>query len=106
MPGPVLTAHSALLCPHAGAATIVTANNRVRLGGAPVITVFDSAIVAGCANAPAPCVRISWPPHSSRVLAGGAPVVTQYSVGLALTANGAAAGSPIVTATAQRVSTG
>ena len=106
MPDPVLTAASTLRCPHGGVATPVGMNRRVLVGGSPVLTAAEPAIVTGCANAAGPCAIITWADGNSRVLVSGLPVVTQGSTARALTANQVPAGAPTIAATAQRVTAG
>jgi hypothetical protein len=108
MAGPSLTAASTLLCPHGGTVTIVPANARAMVAGAPLATAADQFIVAGCAftlpgPVPSPCVQVQWIMPGTRVLAGGMPALDASSVGMCLAATGAPQGPVSVAATQPRV---
>src|SRR5262245_8774203 len=71
-----------VMCMHAGTATPVTTNPRVKVGGQPVVVQTSQYLIAGCslASAPAPfCATATWVQVSTRVRAGGVPVVLQNS---------------------------
>lgn len=104
MPGPVVTAASVVTCPHAGPVQIVSSNARV-LAGAPVATIADQFIVAGCAFTtppPLPCVKVQWTVGTTRVLVNGLPAVIQGGVGMTISATGTS-GPPIVIMAQPRV---
>ncbi len=78
MPGPVVTAASVAMCPHGGPVSIVSSDARVLASGAPVATIADQFMVAGCAFTippPLPCLMIQWLMGATRVLINGIPPV-------------------------------
>jgi hypothetical protein len=106
MPGPVVTVASTAMCPHAGVVTIISSDARVMAGGAPVATIADQFMVAGCSFAPVvpmPCVIVQWIVAATRVLVNGTPPVLQTGVGLCIAATGAPNGPPIVVLAQPRV---
>ncbi|MGV3479467.1 MAG: hypothetical protein ACO1O3_05935 [Sphingobium sp.] len=96
MSRPVIAASAVLLCLHGGRVVIAAANARVLAGGAPIVTIGDDFPVSGCANVHAPCIRIEWPISATRVRVGGRPPILQGGVGLALSAQGNAGTSMLV----------
>jgi hypothetical protein len=73
---------AAVMCMHAGTATPVTTNPRVKVSGQPVVVQSSTYMIAGCAQAsvPAPfCATATWVQVATRVRAGGVPVVLQNS---------------------------
>ena len=94
-----------MTCPHAGPVQIVSANARVLALGAPVATIADQFIVAGCAFTtppPLPCVKVQWTVGATRVLVNGIPAVIQTGVGMTISATGTA-GPPIMMMAQPRV---
>lgn len=89
MPGPIVQLGATALCAHAGQVQFVPSSPRVQVGGAPVITQADAAMVAGCtfpamsSGAP-PCTTVQWLTAATRVLANGVPVLVQSATGLGL----------------------
>jgi hypothetical protein len=97
-----LTTASTLMCPHGGM-VIGTPSSTQVMAGAPVLTVADVFMVAGCAfvngATPSPCVTVQWVSGAARVTAGGAAALTAASVGLCIAATGAPQGTALVAAT-------
>jgi hypothetical protein len=90
------------MCAHGGQVTAVSTNPRVLAGGAPVTTIADTFLVAGCpftVPPPLPCVNVQWLVPATRVLVGSVPAVLQSSEGICLP-NGV---PPTVIATQMRV---
>jgi len=106
MASPVLTASSTLLCPHGGRATVAISNPRVLVGGVPVVTVVNPAVVAGCPNVANPCTMVKWPLGADRVLISGFPVVRQENSGLVLTEVQELAGAAVIAVTQSRAVAG
>ena len=107
MPGLCLTTASALMCPHGGTATIVSANLRAKAGGAQIVTASDTCVIAGCpfvlpGPVPSPCVQVQWILPAMRLKAGGAQALDQGSVGLCIAATGAPQGPVVVQSTQPR----
>lgn len=97
MPGPLLHVGATVLCTHGGPASIISTNVRVLVSGAPVATVADQTLVAGCAfspGSPHPCVRVQWLTPAARVLVNGQPALLQSSTGLCQAADQAPQGAP------------
>jgi hypothetical protein len=107
MAGPSLTAASTLLCPHGGVVSIIPADPRATAGGAPIATIADTFIIAGCVFVlgivPSPCVQVQWIVPGLRVKAGGGQALDAGSVGLCLAATGVPQGPVSVLATQPRV---
>jgi hypothetical protein len=106
MPGPLLHVGATVLCSHGGPASFVTSNARVLVGGAPVATLADQTLVAGCAFSPGqphPCVRVQWLTPAARVLVNGQPALLQTSTGLCLAADQAPQGAPLPVTVQPRV---
>ena len=69
---------ASVLCAHAGQATPTAPSPRVRLGGAPALTLAAPWTVAGCTlppNAGGPCATATWTVGSTRVTTTGQPLV-------------------------------
>lgn len=96
MGSPAITTGAILMCPHGGRASIMSGTARVRADGAPIVTIGDDFPVSGCADVHAPCIRIEWPISAMRVRVGGRPPILQGGVGLALSAQGNAGTSTLV----------
>ncbi len=96
MPGYVIDAGAAIVCPHGGRGMPVTTTTRVRVGGLPPILDSDRVVVDGCAfdvdGAPSPCVLVRWLMPSTRLLVDRTPVVLSTSTGLCVSATGAPQG--------------
>ncbi len=108
MPGPLVTVAASAMCPHAGPMSIISSNTRVLASGAPVATVADQFMIAGCAFTtpepkPSPCLTTQWIAPAVRVQVNGQPVILQTSSGLCLSGLQVPQGPPIVTSTQPRV---
>lgn len=108
MPGPLVHVGAVATCPHAGPVTIIPSNARVLVGGAPVATVADQFMIAGCVFTvpgpkPQPCVTARWLSPAARVLVGGSPAVLQTSAGLCLSAEQIPQGPPTIASAQPRV---
>jgi hypothetical protein len=107
MSPPLLTAASQMMCPHGGTVTAAPSATKAIID-APVLTMNDSFVVAGCAftlpgPSPSPCVSVQWSGPSSHVTHGGAPALTAASTGLCLAATQAPQGTVIVSTTQPKV---
>lgn len=88
-------------CPHGGMVNPVTANSRVRAGGAFVLLVSDTFPVAGCpftlpGPKPSPCVLVQWQLPAQRVTVNGQAVLLETSIGLCKSAEGLVQGTALV----------
>ncbi len=78
MPGSLLHLGATVFCPHGGQAQPTMPNQRVLVGGQPVVTLATTYTVAGCSLPPSaggPCATGQWIVGATRVLVGGTPVV-------------------------------
>ena len=71
-------------CSHAGQASPMVPDPRVKVSGQSIVTLSVTYTVAGCpfttpAGNPLPCVMAQWVVGATRVLAGGQPVLLQDS---------------------------
>lgn len=71
-------------CSHGGEATPITGNPRVKVGGAPVLTVASQLSIAGCPNnptgvSPLPCVIAMYTAGATRVKVMDTPVLLDSS---------------------------
>lgn len=108
MSGPIVHVGAGINCPHGGMTSVVPGSPRVLVGGQPAATMVDQYLVAGCAFTipPAvlhPCLQVKWLVPAARVFVNGAPVITQASVGLAIAADMAPQGPPIIAGVQPRV---
>ncbi|WP_294539560.1 hypothetical protein [uncultured Rhodoblastus sp.] len=108
MPGPLFHVGATALCAHgAGAVQVISSNTRVFVGGMPVATMADMAMIAGCLFAPGgvaqPCLRVQWITPAARVLVNGQPALLQTSSGLGLGPTQAPQGPVLIVATQPRV---
>jgi hypothetical protein len=106
--GGLLTTASVLMCPHGGTVSAVTSNTRANAGGAPLVRVSDTFIIAGCpftlpGPVPSPCVSVQWVSPDARSQAGGAFTLSEASVGLCLAATQAPQGTVLITSTQPQV---
>jgi hypothetical protein len=81
MPGFLLTADATVTCSHGGQVEFAPAQTRALAGGAPIATLADQLVVAGCPGIPASpgvvCTTVEWIGVASRVTASGLPVLVQ-----------------------------
>ena len=104
----LLTTSSVVQCPHGIPAQHVPTQVRVKVMGAPVLTVSDVGMVTGCPFTlpppkPSPCVTVQWLVGASRVRVMGVPVLLQTSQGLCKSPEQAPQGPPIAQAIQPRV---
>lgn len=106
MGSPLLTSAASALCVHGGR-VIATGQSRVRIAGAPVVTVADAGVVSGCSfragDGPDPCTSVRWTGHTTRVLIGGQLAVLEAGAGLTLSARQTPTGPIIVAESQSRV---
>lgn len=99
----LFTSSELAICPHGGR-IVAARHGRVLAGGAPVLTVRDAGLVAGCpalaGDRPDPCVSVRWIGFATRVLIDGQPAVVQAAAGICLTGGQAPAG-PVTVVTGQ-----
>lgn len=111
MPAPIVTTASSAICTHGATVSILSANVRVKAGGAPVALANDTYTVSGCpfqipvgpGTKPQPCVKLQWIAPAVRVRVGGQPVILQTSSGLCLSVEQIPQGPPTVVMTQIRV---
>lgn len=111
MPGHLLHVGATVQCPHGAQASIVSTNQRVKVGGAAVAIVNDTTTVAGCpfqvpvgaGTKPQPCMKVQWLGPATRVKVMGQPVLLKDSKGLCQSAEQIPQGPPSVTMTQMRV---
>jgi hypothetical protein len=88
MAGNTLNINSTLQCPHGGLVQIISANARVKAGGAFAALATDQYVIAGCpfvvGIVPMPCLTVQWILPDLRVKVNGTPTLSQSSVGLCL----------------------
>lgn len=86
MGAPIISSQTPVNCGHAGAATHVPTQMRVRVGGSPAALANDQHIVAGCTLAGSstpPCLTLMWSVPAMRVKVSGQPVLVQTSIPIA-----------------------
>jgi len=106
MASPVITAASALLCPHGGMVSIL-AKGGATASGVPVALATDVFTISGCpfqipvgvGTVPHPCVTVHWIDLGQGASAAGVAVLTAESIGFCLAADGVPQGRVIVAAT-------
>lgn len=106
MATPVLTAASALLCPHGGTVSIV-AKSGATVSGVPVALDTDVFTISGCpfqipvgvGTVPHPCVTVQWIDGPQGASASGGAVLTAESIGFCLAADSVPQGRVVVAAT-------
>ena len=93
MAGFLLNVNASLQCPHGGQVRIVSANARVKAGGAFAALATDTFVVSGCPfqipgtpPIPSPCVTVRWIVTNLRTRTQGTPNLSQSSTGLCLSA--------------------
>jgi hypothetical protein len=103
----LLNTSSTLMCPHGGTVTIVSANNRVKVGGDFAAASTDQFTIAGCtlnvSGSPHPCVMVQWvePGKQSTVLRN--PTLNEASTGLCVAGDQAVQGTVQIVVTQQEV---
>lgn len=98
---PVVTSATTVMCGHAGSATHVPSQMRVRIAGSPVAVASDQHVVAGCSlasSSPTFCTVLAWTVPAMRVRAGGQPVVLHNSMPMGVGPGMVPAGQMRVTA--------
>jgi hypothetical protein len=88
--------------------TIVSANTRAIVAGAPLALATDTFAIAGCpfqipvglGMVPSPCVRVQWVTTDMRTSVNGMPTLSTSSVGLCLAATQLPQG-PVIVVSAQ-----
>ena len=92
----IVDANAVIMCPHGGKVQIIPTNTTVLVNGAPLTTINDQFLIAGCpfniSGVPHPCVKIQWLTGAIKTKIGGVPVVLQTSTGLCLAADQAPQG--------------
>ena len=103
-----LTMASTVMCPHGGQASFVSANAKVKAGGAPILLVSDTSLIAGCPFTVGlkyqPCVTIQWSAGTTKGGPQGTPALIQTSIGLCKSAEGIPQGVAIVANTQPKAS--
>ena len=98
---PLVTSGTLAMCPHGGR-IVVTSNARVLADGAPVLTMHDAGLIAGCSllasDRPNPCVSVGWMGNAARVLISGQPAVKRAAAGICLSSAQAPSGPVFVVA--------
>jgi hypothetical protein len=84
VPGYLLHLGATVMCAHAGQATPVVTDPRVKVGGQPIAKQTSTYTIAGCTFPPppagnGPCVSAQFVSSAVRVKAGGVPVLLQDS---------------------------
>jgi hypothetical protein len=82
MPGTLLHLGATVLCIHAGQAQPMVLNQRVKVGGQPIVVRTSAYNIAGCAltgTSNPPCATAQWRTAATRVKAGRVPVLLQDS---------------------------
>lgn len=102
MAGNSLTTASSLQCPHGGTVIIVSANARVKAVSAPMATVTDVFIIAGCPIS-SPCLTVRWLITDVRVKVNGIPTLSRSNLGLCLNALQIPQGPAVILNTQTRV---
>lgn len=104
---PLLTAASALMCPHGGTVLPSPGSTRAQ-AGSPILRSSDTFTIAGCpfnvGSNPHPCMTVQWVTPATRVKHGGDFVLNQSSVGLCLAGDQAPQGPVTVNSTQPQVS--
>jgi hypothetical protein len=83
MGAPVVTSATTVMCGHAGSATHIPTQMRVRIAGSPAALASDQHVVAGCSlasSSPTFCTMLAWTVPAVRVKAGGQPLALHTSM--------------------------
>ena len=85
MPSSLLHVETLMTCLHKGTVTIKPSQSQVKVGGKPVATMRDIALVEGCkapdASLP-PCLSVGWIDVAKKVRVLGSPVLLANSMGV------------------------
>lgn len=111
MSGHSLNTGSTLTCPHGGSVQIVSANTRVKAGGAPAALSTDQFTISGCpfqipigtGTMPSPCTTVQWIVSDLRVKVNGTATLSRSSSGLCISAQQIPQGPVIISNTQTRV---
>ena len=110
MSGNTLNVSSTLMCPHGGTVQIVSANARVKTGGAFAALATDTFTITGCpfqipavVPIPSPCVLVQWIVPDARNRVNGNFTLSQSSIGLCMSATGIPQGPVSVVNTQSQV---
>jgi hypothetical protein len=107
MAGQLLHVGATILCPHAGQASIISTNTRVKVSGQAVAVLNDTTTIAGCAftvgTVPQPCIKVQWLVPAVRVKVNGQAALLSTSSGLCQSATQVPQGPPQVVVTQMRV---
>jgi hypothetical protein len=98
---PVVTNATTVMCGHAGTATHIPTQVRVRITGSPAAVMSDQHVVAGCSLASSSttfCTVLAWTVPAMRVRIGGAPVALHSSMPMGVGPGQVVAGQIRVTA--------
>jgi hypothetical protein len=108
--GNTLNVSSTLMCPHGGTVQIISANTRVKTGGALAALATDTFTISGCpyqiptpVPIPSPCVLVQWIVPDARNRASGNFTLSQSSTGLCMSATGIPQGTVSVVNTQSQV---
>lgn len=104
MPAFILTTLSQVKCTHGGTATLITANVKLKIDGAPALLESDIHPVVGCPftvppGKPQPCIRIEWTAGAIKCKVDGTKVLIKTSIGKCISAEGATQGIAIIAQT-------
>jgi hypothetical protein len=100
MPAFLLTTDAAIQCAHGAQAKALSAQPRVKVAGAPVVTLASPYQVTGCANPPSagsPCQTGQFTSAAGRVKSAGQPLLLQGSQSMSVPT-----GAPLVVVNAQQ----
>jgi hypothetical protein len=107
----LLTTASVLMCPHGGSVSAITSNTHSNAGGAPLVGMSDTFLIAGCPFTlpgtppiPSPCLTVQWLVGNTSSQIAGDYTLSEASTGLCLAATQAPQGSVIIANTQQQVS--
>jgi uncharacterized Zn-binding protein involved in type VI secretion len=100
MTSEILHGGAIVTCAHGGPATPAAKSARVRVAGAPVVTIDDAYAISDCPFAPplgdGPCVTGQWLTGASRVATEGRPVAVSAGASLC-----SPTGAPMIAVSAQ-----
>jgi hypothetical protein len=112
MAGPTLNLNSVLKCPHGAPVQIISANTKLKVGGAFAALATDQFIIIGCPfqipatpPIPSPCVTVQWLVADISSKVNGAPTLSQTSVGMCLSAAQVPQGPVVIVETQPQIQT-